>query len=141
MEKFEDKNPLFQLLTRAVNEVVLCYNSMPNPYRIMFGKTICEEVGEVGTYLNEAKYQGSPSSALRKVEAADHHLQNVKFWINQAPNLSFLTKGGIVKYSISIERSVCCAKTLDELGRMIGGWISTLKGVKGMACNNESGLF
>ncbi len=141
MEKFEDSNPLFQTLTKAVNEVVLCYNSMPNPYRLMFGKTICEEIGEVGTYLNEAKFQNTSSVMMRKIEAADHHLQNVKFWINQAPNLSFLSKGGIVKYSISIERSVCCAKTLDELGRIIGGWISSLKGIKGKSCNNDSGLF
>lgn len=131
MAKYEENNPVFQVLTKAVHEVVLCYNTMPNAYRVMFGKTICKEIGECGTYLNEAVFQKNPSTMIRKLEAADHHLQNVKFWVNQAPNMSFIAKDGIVKYSIPLERSACCSKTLKELGCLIGGWQSALFDRKG----------
>ncbi len=131
MAKYEENNPVFQVLIKAVHEVVLCYNTMPNAYKTLFGKSICEEIGECGTYLNEVVFQKNPSTMIRKLEVADHHLQNVKFWVNQAPNMSFVAKDGIVKYSIPLERSACCSKTLKELGCLIGGWQSTLYDRKG----------
>lgn len=137
MAKYEENNPVFQTLTLAVSEVVLCYNAMPNAYKKIFGATICKEIGECGTYLNEAVFQKNPSTMLRKLEVADHHLQNVKFWINQAPKLSFIAKGGIIKYSIPIERSVCCARVLRDLGCLIGGWQSALIDRKGRSCNKD----
>lgn len=135
---YENDNPVFQKQMYACNEVATSYRFMPPCYKEMFGKLICQEIGMVGTCLKEASLTKAVSSRKRKVEAADHHLQIVKYWIGQAPNLTYITRDKENKTCIPIGRAVCCAASLDEVGRLIGGWLATLSTGQGKGVQQEN---
>ena len=128
---YEDSHPIFRILTDAVNEVTRCWLKMPAAYKRAFGDSICQSMGQCGSYLAVAQYKSTQQEKIRCLNAADGHLAEVKFWVSQSPNLFYITKTGAKRYSIPPKRAASCTAALLELGRLIGGWKGSLQSLPG----------
>jgi len=68
----------------------------------------------------EARKAESSEKSIKALENADMYLEQVKIYIRLSKDLEFLSMG---QYKKSSEK-------LDEIGRLLGGWINSRKEVK-----------
>lgn len=136
MDRFSMTNPVLDAASKATQEVVCTYQQLQRAYRAVFGDTILSEIGSCSTCIREAMMIKAPSLRKKKLEAADHHLQIVKFWVNQSASMFYQDKAGHMRTVVTGKRMASCSSSLERLGSLLGGWLGSLQ-AEGVLCNQE----